>query len=425
MENTSELPDRPQKRKRRAGYVVIGLAAICLAAAWPIFRSAAALLKWHVRGALAAHDPDRALDWLDRNDRWFGADGDTCFLRARANRKKGDWSALVANLKRARELGCPRARIEREQWLGMAQSGQLRDAEPQLSRLLADPQDDGAEICEAFVNGYFLNHRLNEAARLLTAWIADFPKDPEPLYIRGKIRLESQFLSDAEQDFRRALAIDRAYWPAACELADTLVLERQFDGALEIYRRAATIPAHRVRAQIGETKCLRLLECRREARASVRRLLDDVPDAREGLLELGLLELDEGEYAAARVPLEAALALNPRALVVRQALSRALRGIGDVEGAQEHAAYIEAAQAALQRADQLSDRVARDPRNADLRCEIGMIYLKYAVPERGLNWLKSALDCAPGHRAARQALDDYFADHPTVGEVAPTRQQPL
>ena len=409
------------RRNRRKVYLAIALLAICVAGVWPICQLSKAFLKGQARRALSARDAVGAMEWLDRCERWFGADADTSFLRARASRKTGDWAAFAGHLKRARSLGFPATGIEREQWLAQAQSGQLRDVEERLPLLLADPRDDGAEICEAFVNGYFLNERMDEAARILEAWIADFPRDPEPLFIRGRIRAESQFLKDAEQDFRAALSLDPAYWLAALELANTLVLERDIAGALEIYRRTAAIPAHRFKARLGETKCLRLLERLGEARKSAERLLADDPGSREGLLELGLVDLEQGRYAEATASLKEALAINPRSLLVRQSLTRALRGTGDLEGAKEQAAYVEQAQAALQRAERLRDRVAEDPDNADLRYEIGKIYLRYAVPERGINWLKSALNCDPEHQAAKRALDDYFANQSTTEPMASTK----
>ncbi len=410
---SNRLADRWVVRRRVR--VVLGVVAASLAIGWPLRLATATLLKERARSALAAREPDRAVLWLNRAEGWFGADGETSFLRARADRQKGDWNALLMHLKQASALGCAPIRIEREQWLAQAQSGQLRDVETRLPRLLADPREDGAEICEAYVNGYFLNHRLTEAGRLLDAWIADFPHDPEPLYIRGKIRSESQFYKDAEDDFRGALSRAPKYWPALFELANTLAIERDFEHALAVYRRARNVAGHDARARIGEIKCLRQLGRLDDARAAVQPLLDVDSPSREALQESGLIDIEDERYATAAETLTKALAINPRSLVVRQALARALRQTGDQSGAREHARYVEEAQAALRRAEELSDRVARSPDDAGLRYEIGTIYLQYGVPERGVNWLKSALNCDPGHQASRQALDKFFAESPPSG----------
>ncbi|HVV99539.1 MAG TPA: hypothetical protein VHB77_04325, partial [Planctomycetaceae bacterium] len=53
---------------------------------------------------------------------------------------------------------------------------------------------------------------------------------------------------------------------------------------------------------------------------------------------------------------------------------------------------------------------------------IGKIYLEYAVPERGISWLQSAVNCDPHHRASHAALADYYEQHaaenPAFAEAA-------
>ncbi len=364
-------------------------------------------LKWQVRQATQARQFDTASITLDRLERWFGVDGESSYLRARLCRKRGDWTGVRDSLLRAKELHFPVNQLEREQWLTLAQTGQLRLAEPFLARLLTDPREDGAEICEAYVNGFFLNYRMPEALQLLDAWIADYPRDPEPLLIRSKIRVEQQFLKEAEADLRTAWSLDRTSSTAALELADVLVLERRIDEALTIYQQVSTWPTHPERAELGAAKALRLMNQLEAARSISQELVQRGPDDREALLELALADLELNRHAEAVITLKKALTLNPRSLVVRQALARALRAIGDHEAAREHAEYVADAQAALQRADKLTVQVSQHPNDIEARYEIGMIYLRYAVPERGIQWLKSVLNYDPNHQAATRALKEY------------------
>jgi len=371
-------------------------------------------LAWQ---ALDERDYETASLSIERFEAWVGRDAESCFLRARLCRKRGDWDGVREFLLQARDRQFPIDRLEREQWLTLAQSGQLRAAEFHLPTLLTDPRDDGAEICEAFVNGYFINHRLTDALRLLDVWIADFPKDSEPLLIRGKIRAEQQFLKDSESDLRAALSLNPDSDTVKLELADVLVLERDIKAANEIYRKVSPKSESSVRARVGEAKTLRLLNQPQAALAAAKQVLDRDPGNREGLLELGLAELDLNEPVTAASALQQALTLNPRSLVVHQALARALRATGDLAHAREHAEYVANAQSALQRADELATRITQQPEDAEMRYEIGMIYLKYAVPERGVQWLKSVLNCNPNHRDAQRALDDYFANRGAAESV--------
>jgi Flp pilus assembly protein TadD len=408
-ESPSVSPRRTTRiRLRRRLLVAFGLLTLV-----GIWLAAPAILKWQVRRAIIARDLDSAEILLDRMQRWFSIDGESEFLRARLNRKRGNWSEVRNSLLQARKLKYPVDLLEREQWLTQAQSGQLRQVEARLPQLLTDPRDDGAEICEAFVNGYFLNHRMSEVVRLLDAWVADFPKDPEPLLIRGKIRIEQQFLKEAEADLQAASTLAPSSVAITLELANLLILERQVDSALEHFHKLVIAHPTEMRSRIGEAKCLRLLNRFPEARSAVQKVLELDPSNREGLVELGLVQLELEDYQDARATLQQALVINPRSLVVRQALARACRATGDMVHAREHAEYVAEAQAALAKADQLASRVGQRPHDADIRYEIGRIYQRYAVPERGVQWLRSALDCDPNHQAAKQALTEFLAKQPS------------
>jgi Flp pilus assembly protein TadD len=408
-ESPSVSPRRTTRiRLRRRLLVAFGLLTLV-----EIWLAAPAILKWQMRRAIIARDLDSAEILLNRMQRWFRIDGESEFLRARLNRKRGNWSEVRDSLLQARKLKYPVDLLEREQWLTQAQSGQLRQVEARLPQLLTDPRDDGAEICEAFVNGYFLNHRMSEVVRLLDAWVADFPKDPEPLLIRGKIRIEQQFLKEAEADLQAASTLAPSSVAITLELANLLILERQVDSALEHFHKLVIAHPTEMRSRIGEAKCLRLLNRFPEARSAVQKVLELDPSNREGLVELGLVQLELEDYQDARATLQQALVINPRSLVVRQALARACRATGDMVHAREHAEYVAEAQAALAKADQLASRVGQRPHDADICYEIGRIYLRYAVPERGVQWLRSALDCDPNHQAAKQALTEFLAKQPS------------
>lgn len=374
-------------------------------------------LKWQTRRELTLRNLDKASSTLDQFERWYGVDGESSFLRARLCRKRGDWNGVHDALLQAKERQYPVRLLEREQWLVQAQSGQLRPAEPHLPQLLVDPQNDGGEICEAFVNGYFLNHRLTDALRLLDAWIADYPKDAEPRIIRGKIRIDQQYLKEAEADLRAAWSIDPKSSSAALELADLLVLERQIEEALQIYQKMTGSKGVQLRAQLGEAKSQRLLNHPEIARSIAERILNGEPENRDALLELALADLDLDHISEAVATLKRALDLNPRSIIVRQGLAKALRAAGELDQARDHARYVEKARSALANAEQLATHVTAHPDDIEARYEIGITYLQYAVPERGIQWLKSVLNYDPNHKGANQALSDYYAKLSTTSSA--------
>ena len=52
--------------------------------------------------------------------------------------------------------------------------------------------------------------------------------------------------------------------------------------------------------------------------------------------------------------------------------------------------------------------IASSPKDADLRREIGELFLRNGQTEQGLRWLDSALVIDPRHRATHRVLAEYY-----------------
>jgi len=62
----------------------------------------------------------------------------------------------------------------------------------------------------------------------------------------------------------------------------------------------------------------------------------------------------------------------------------------------------------FKRLDECFDQLQSDLNNADLRAEIGQIFLEHISENQGIVWLKNALYYDPHHQRAKQALADYY-----------------
>ena len=378
--------------------------------------------QWRARLALASREPSGALYWLEIADWLRAEDGETEFLRARAHRKAGRFDLVRAPIARAMKLGYPRARLQREQILAQAQAGQLRDAEPYLADLLIDPQGDELEICEAFTNGYLLNSRLPEAHQLLKTWSSDFPDDPLPHLIRGKLFAQASQHKAAEHSFLRALTLRPNDHEAAYELARVMVSQQRPDAALSNFQTAAVEPSLRAKACAGQAACLRVLGRSDEARALLETWLNRDPVPAEVLIELGRLNLDDRRAAEAVLVLQQAFAQRPRDYETRYVLATALRDAGRVEAATEHFDWCNTAQTELTRASTLSEIVRQTPHDVRARFEIGRIHLEYGDPTEAIKWLHGVLDLDPAYTAAHELLAQYYEeradDQPQYVELA-------
>lgn len=403
----------PARRHRKVRRRLWQLVAACALAAVVVWFGRPAAVWWQLtraQRAIAEYDPETAIARLEWALAVDGKHAETHFWLARAHRRRGAMDQVRAHIERAWELGFPTERLNREQYLAMAQSGQMRAADPHLPGLLMNPGDDGREICEAYVNGYFVTCRFAEAFRLLDVWQAEFPDDAQPYKFRALFAVSLGDMRTGAEHCRSAL-------------------ERAPD---------------RRDLQLALATCLSSLHEFEEAERMLERILHDDPDNIAALGVLAEDRLEQGDAEGAERCLSRLLALDPANLqgritrartyafnqraeeavtvmrdIVRErpydvesrfVLATALRAAGETELAASEFAFVQEAREELQRARMLKERVIEDePENAELRYEVGRILLRYESPETGAGWLRSVLEIAPRHQGAHQALAEYHA----------------
>ncbi len=360
------------------------------------------------RTSLRSHDPVAAHEWLDIAE-WAADDHpETAFLRARSYRKQGDLERVRDWLGKAYERGIPRERVQREQWLALAQSGQLARAEAQLPGLLADPGAELEEVCEAYVLGYIRAHRLVDALRLLDTWIADFPDSPHPRMLRGQIYSELSRFKDAEADFRRALSAHPDHSEAALGLADVLRELKRPQESLEFYEICSKDDRLQLSGELGRALALKALGDAEQAGRIIRGLVEDHPDSDEALLELGRLELDAGRYEPAVKLLLKTYELVPQDIEARYLLARALHDAERRDEANEHFEWVARAREASAEIQKLKDVVRKEPTNVEKRYATAQLLMKYGARDEAVMWMLSVIDLAPDHRRAHEALAAYY-----------------
>lgn len=217
--------------------------------------------------------------------------------------------------------------------------------------------------------------------------------------------------------------------PAAYNLARVKLSQNKVDQALENYQICTQHQKGHTAALVGIARCLRMKQNINAARPILQeaqeipekqRLKDyrDVGDpahvaTNAVLLELGQLELSSGNYKQAASYLLKSVELNSKDRKSRLALANAYRGLGELEKAEQQIQIVEKNQKAIKRLDECFDLLQNDLKNADLRAEIGQIFLEHVSENQGIVWLKNALYYDPNHRQAKQALEKYYAEQPS------------
>lgn len=381
--------------------------AVVVCAAAVLFVALPEVALGRVRHLLDARRHDAAGRWLAVAERTSPRRGAVHFQAARLARRQGDFAEVHHRLRAALAAGWPVADLRREQWLALAQTGQVDAMQEHWPTLFADPGSDGPEISRSFVVAALARIRLDDARRVLDAWEADYPADPGPHVFRGIIHAIQLEWDDAARAHTRALDLDPGDGAARRGLAEALSKRLKFAEALEAWTAVLAADPRDTAAAVGRCDCLVRLGEIDTARSELSALIERAPDDVAALEVAGRLELAAGNAARAVEHLRRACDRRPEDAELRYAFGRALRLAGDVEAAREHLEFREAAAAPLERLRTLLVDLPRDPWDADLRAEIGELTYRWKSREEGLQWFRRALDVDPGHAAARAFLEAH------------------
>ncbi|HBL43013.1 MAG TPA: hypothetical protein DDZ90_06415 [Planctomycetaceae bacterium] len=389
-------------------------------------------LQGRAESNLLSRDPERSLKWLAYAQILDDQNARTRILLARAYRKSHDMEQAYAALKNYYELAGSTDEFQQEQWLLKAQIGDNSDLQRHLSEMLIEPAGSIQDICETYVNSCILNYQFNDALQILDLWEADFPDDPLPNFMRGRMYEHKLAWQEAIDEYQTTLKKDPGYAPAAYSLGRIQLTLKKTEQALVFYRRAIDSTENQAPAKVGVARCLRLLNRNEEAKQLLREVLalsneqlqaeyqamgDHKFEALTAAhLAMGNLELADKNYDAALKWLEPAAETNPMDLGIKNSLALVYSRLGRKTEAKALSHEIKETNDALAEIQQLLDQVQLKPNDAELRFQIGRMYLKYVSKEQGIVWLNSVLLYQPDHAGAHRELARYYEDNLSRGE---------
>ncbi len=369
--------------------------------------------------SLSNRKPEDALEFIARLEQLKGPSGDSSFLAARAYRRLGRLNEAHVRLQQAERLGVSTARVHRELRLGLAQSGQMSLAEPHLGELLLAPGENASEVCEAFVTGYVIQQRYEDARRLLDGWIADIPDDEQAWFFYGRILATADQTTEAITKFERALEINPTRDDVRVAYAKALTDLHKYEAAEIEYRSLLLTSPDSKDVLNGWATWLSESGRNSEAIQVCRQLLHLQPDDFPTELKLAQLLYREGEYEASERLLKKLHAIAPRNADVCFTLGGVLRSTGDSERARPLLEYAQEAESALARVTTQVAKIQTRPDDVELRLEIAQTLLNYGREDEGLRWLLSVLEYNPEHIQALTAIVAYFEENDQPDRAAP------
>lgn len=412
-------PAAAVSRRRAWRWWLVGggvvLTLVGAAGLWPSLQASHYLNA--ARQSLDRGDPNAALAPLLAATQTHRRRAEVQYLLAVAYRRAGQVDRFRPTLQHARELGWPAADVERQEWLALAQLGEVDAVRDRLMKIVDGeaPDEAAEEIYEALARGHLTAYRLREAWKCLDLWLQWQPAAPQARLMRAYIQEQLEQFPAAIEDYRTALVSLPSDCSAHLKLAELLLRNGALDEA-ETHFQAAVSGAKEgdaVDALIGLARCAQRRGNADEAREFLQAALVRQPPAAQHaavLAEMGSLLLKEGQTKEALAHLQHAVQLTPAEIPLQRSLATALTRAGQAEQAEQHFARARALEAKHNRVGAIQRALLEKPRDADLRCEAGTIFLEQGLTPAGLSWLQTALRCDPRHRRTHQVLAQYYAE---------------
>jgi len=412
----------PWSSRRR---VVLSAAVLLGLAAGAAYGGRALWLEHHFRAAERAQERRNfraAVAHLAPYLAAYPDSGPAHFLAARTARRAGRLDEGDAHLDVCRRLNYRPDDVDLERVLV-----KVRRGEPHFDAYLRGQVEHGHPdsllILEVLMDDYLRNYSLLDALWAMNQYLERRPDEVAVLLGRAFVWEKIFAYGDAERDYRRALEIDPDNEDGRRRFAELLLMRR---GSPE--EAAAEYERLRARDPDNPAYVLGLARCRRQAgrldaaRGLLAELLERDPHFPGTRTEMGRVAADEERTGEAIDWLKKAIADAPRDRVAYSTLLNCLRLAGREEEERACRKTLDQLDADLKRVDDLTRAALNRPYDPDLRCELGVLFLRNGEEAEGLRLLGLALEQDPGHREAHRALATWFEGKGQPERAAPHRR---
>jgi Flp pilus assembly protein TadD len=350
-------------------------------------------------------------------------DPEVHLLLARASRLGGFLADAEYRLNLCKELGGPEESITLERSLLRVQQGRWSlPLEEQLQKYIDQNHPDLPGILDTLSQGYMAIYRLDSARYCLDLWLERQPNNAQALLRRGWVRERLHQDEEAAKDYRQAVAAEEGNATARMRLAQVLLRLDQAQEAGVLFESLRQRGEEDIPVLLGLARCRRKLGETEAAERLLEELADRAPQDSNVLLECGRLALEQSRREQAESWLRRAVRLAPHDYQANYSLFLCLQQLGNEEEAEEYQRRARRIEADMKRMNDLTDRLQGRPYDADLRCAVGRLFLRNGQPREGVLWLQSALQVAPDHPPAHQALAEHYEQDGKPDLAAPHRR---
>ena len=311
-------------------------------------------------------------------------------------------------LKRAKERGCDRNRLDVLWAVHDVQGGRFTDAEPVLRSEFNGGGEPDPLVEEALAKIYLESYDFPRASLVIDRWIRDSPGDPKPYLWRAEMDVRTGVVDRVMTDYREALRRDPGSPAAHLGLAEELrKSHRDDEAALYIEKYIVLKPQD----SAGHLCAGRIAKEQRDddaAESHFERASNLDPKNAEAFRDLADLLIRRGQFERALARLDQAVAIDPFDLNTRYNRGIALSHCGRTDEA--HAEQTLAARLRTELNELLTaqSRLVKAPGDLVARLKISRWMFSHGKPDAGIRWAESILRIQSNQPAACRLLADHY-----------------
>jgi tetratricopeptide (TPR) repeat protein len=396
----------PHRRYRLIG--IVGLLVVLGLAGWFVAGQIQAWRYWRAgQTCLERDDAQSARRHLAHCVRAWPNSAEVRFLAARAARRCGELTEASQHLIRAAEYGWVKEAIDLERALARVQSGELLTVEAYLLRCLEMEHPESLLILEVVTPAFLNTFRLGITSRCVDRWLELNPEAAAAWHYRGMVAERRQQRPKAIEYYEEAVRLDPTRRTSRLALARALLRGNRPRDAHPHLEELLDEDPDNVEALTQLGYCYEALGQPDQAIAHLDRLLAQQPRVAEALHLRGKLDLDHQRPKEAIPFLRRAVAAAPFDREVMYTCLRCLRQTGTPKEIAEAEKRFAQVDGDLKLLAEVTGKIQSDPRNPDLRCRAGELFLRNGEDREGIRWLQSALAIHPEHTATHRLLAAY------------------
>jgi tetratricopeptide (TPR) repeat protein len=381
--------------------VLLGLAAV--AGFWGKISLWRGMTK--AEGLFQSYRDTDALQQLRKTLLEHGPRPEIALQLARAHRRLGDLQSAMLLAESACKLGANQESVALEKKMQAVQAGQIRGFEKEFAKLIMESGENGSDIFRSYILGLFANLRTEEAFSLLEGWQKSSPQDSLPRFLEAYLYHSIGRLPESITAYRQGLEIAPYLTAMRRQLAQVLFESGDFQTAVSELRICSQEDPKDIAVHVLMAQCAHAENDFGTALAELDRVLQDSPNHLLARRLRGMIQLESGDKNSALSDLEYVSSTDPRDLIAREAYARTLQLLGRSAEAKQQFEFVATATKEEAQTGRLIRQVLADPKNAELRFEIGMRLVKFGSAVDGVRWLRTVLEIEPDHAGALNALN--------------------